>query len=299
MFADTRDLFRQGGGLAVQSGIGEPGVVVGLGVQAFKDVAQPVLLGEHTGSPELRARSQGGDPAVLLHPGRTRAEESVEAPVHAQGHGVASAAGLGHGVRVGHVGAHLSARDAHGGQMGYRVRRDRGRQRDRALDPRPVRILLRVGPGGELESQESLRRLGRGSFDGGLLPVARGEQQHARHTRRRFQLEHVDGETGVLALEDGNLAGAGTDDAGRQVLAARDRPAHRIPFLASALLRVFGPLGQRTGHQIGAPLHRPQRTPGLLLGHAYDPLSRVGDRSARLPHPGLTRMPGLGYRFAP
>ncbi|MFI6494085.1 hypothetical protein [Streptomyces sp. NPDC050564] len=96
-----------------------------------------------------------------------------------------------------------------------------------------------------------------GAFDGGLLPIARREQQQVCGAGRGFQFEHIDRHPAVLADERRSLPGTGLDHAGRQELAAGHRLAHRVPLARGPLRRIGGPRLEHTGRQVGAPLRRP------------------------------------------
>jgi hypothetical protein len=85
-----------------------------------------------------------------------------------------------------------------------------------------------------------------------------------------FQFEHIGSKPPVLGGEGSRLAGAGLDHAGWQELPTGCRRTDLLPLLGGALVRIGGPGGQHCGGQVSAPLRRPQRPPGRLLGHAHD-----------------------------
>jgi hypothetical protein len=102
----------------------------------------------------------------------------------------------------------------------------------------------------------------------------------------------------VLPLEGGYLPGAGLDHTARQELAAGNGLADLVPFLRGALGGADGPDREHSGGQIGAPLRRPQRSPGLFLGHPDNPVidpdapgRRGGPAETPQRHPGVRRQP--------
>jgi hypothetical protein len=132
--ADPADLLRQDGALGIQRVPGvagdEPGVPAGLGVQPLAVAAQPVLPGQDPGGPVLRPGPEGGDRPVAVQPGRARAQQRVQAPVHPECDRVPGPPSRGDRVAEGEVGADRAARDAEGGQVQHRAGRDGGRQGD-------------------------------------------------------------------------------------------------------------------------------------------------------------------------
>ena len=172
-----------------------------------------------------------------------------------------------------------------------------GWQVDRAGHPRPVPIRTRIRPPGQLQAQQRPARVGVAAFDGGLLPVTRGQQQHPRNPRHAFKLKHIHRQPAVGG-EEGGLPGPALDDAGRQILPTRDRRANPLPLLRGAVARIGRPRRQDPGGQVSTPLHRPQNTPRLLLRHPHDPVIdphtlRSGDRPAQTSqrHPRVRRQP--------